>query len=133
LAHYAPAIIRPAIGNGEARKHGIGIFAAVKVKPASLTETIDNRSANHRRVVRVRSADGNGLSQKVDIAVSHANVRTGLDFNGIAVICIVDSGLDSEEIRRAVIVNSNYSGLRDRNPRQNCQNSNQSPHFCCLL
>lgn len=64
------------------------------------------------------ASDGDGLAEKVDVAVSAAGVSTVGDDYFVTVTGGVDSGLDVVEICRTVIVDRDSSRLRGNNKNQ---------------
>ncbi len=72
---------------------------------------VNYRSSNYIRVIWVNTVDGNCFAEEVDIPVTVAGVYSGLDFNDVTVVGIIDSGLNVVEIRRVIVIDGDYSRL----------------------
>jgi len=56
-------------------------------------------------IIWVDASDGYGFTLEVDITASQPDISAGLDFDCIAIVCIVNSGLDVVEIGwRAIVI-----------------------------
>ena len=71
------------------------------------------------QVVVVDAADGDGLAFEVDVAVAVAGVGAGSDDYGVVVSAGVDGGLDGREIGRAIAIDGDSPGVRERCKGQN--------------
>ena len=81
----------------------------------------DSRS-NDNRIICINAPDSDGLAEKVDVPVAIAGVCSGLDFDNIAVIGIVDCRLDVVEICGVIVINSDYPGTA----WNGCQQANKN-------
>jgi hypothetical protein len=83
------------------------------VKPKSPTTVsaalaVDHACCDYIRVVRVSASNGDGLAEEVNIAVALAGVCSGKDNHYVAVVGIVDCGLDIVEIRKPIVINGDH-------------------------
>jgi hypothetical protein len=65
---------------------------------------VNDRGGDDVGVVWVNASDCDGLAEEVDVSISGASVRAGLDFDNIAVIRIVNCRLNVIEIRRPIVI-----------------------------
>jgi hypothetical protein len=112
---YIQFIRGVAVGDGKTGEYGICIFTVVKLKsPMRLcfcAIAVDYCSSDYIGVIWVCASDGDGLAEKVNVSVTRTGVSSGLNFNNIATICIIDCRLDIIEIRRAIVINGDSAAL----------------------
>jgi hypothetical protein len=97
--------------NRQTVQDGVWVFLreeAKRVKNSPGAE--DERSGDDVGVVGLSRADGDSLAFEVDVSISGPGVCSGLDFDGVAVVGIIDCGLDVAEIGGVIVVNGDYSG-----------------------
>jgi hypothetical protein len=69
----------------------------------------------------------------IDISIPFAAVNTIFHYNCVAVIGIVNRRLDVIKIRRAVVIDGNYSGLAGDSQQEAGKDKNRFVHFNALL
>jgi hypothetical protein len=94
--------------------------------------TVDDSRGDDACIVWVSASDSDGFAKKLNIAVAGARICAGQDNYYIAVVGIVDCGLDIVKIRRPIIINGNYSPRAGTHPRQKNNAEKQMSHFCTL-
>jgi hypothetical protein len=65
---------------------------------------VDDSPGDNAWVVWVYAANSDGLAEKVNVTVAGAGICTGQDNYYVAIVGIINRGLDIVKIRRAVIV-----------------------------
>ena len=86
--------------------------------------TIDYCCGHNVGVIRVDTADGDGFTKKIDVAVAIAGICARLDFDNIAVSGIVDSCLNVIEIRLPIVIDGDYSCLAGNHEKQPYKDDN---------
>jgi hypothetical protein len=72
---------------------------------------VDDCGGNYVGVIWVNAADCYSPAAKVNIPISIAGINPVSNDYGIAVIGIIDSGLNVVEIRRLIVINVDYFSL----------------------
>jgi hypothetical protein len=93
---------------------------------------VDDSRGDDAWIVWVSASDSDGFAKKLNIAVAIARVCTGKDNYYIAIIGIINRGLNIVKIRRPIIINRNYSPRAGTYPRQKNNAEKQMSHFCTL-
>jgi hypothetical protein len=78
------------------------------------TLAVNSRFRHNIRIIWVSAANGDRLGFEVYVSVATSGVGAGIDDNRIAVVGIVNCGLDCIEIGCAIVIDGDYSRLRDR-------------------